>query len=130
MLIIKSGIVAVGISCALLVGACTSKPILNVKDAQISTGKSLQMSEVRKAIGIAGASLGWQIADVKPGLAQGTLNLRDHTAVVEIPYTATSYGIVYKSSVNLGEKDGEIHRNYNGWIQFLDNSIKAELARL
>ena len=114
----------------MLLGACTSKPILNVKDAQVSAGKTLQASEVRKAIGVAGATLGWQVIDLKPGLAQGTLNLRNHTAVVEIPYTATSYSILYKSSVNLGEGGGDIHRNYNGWIQFLDNSIKAELARL
>ncbi len=32
--------------------------------------------------------------------------------------------------MNLGEGGGEIHRNYNGWIQFLDNGIKAELTRL
>jgi len=128
--ILKSGVAVVGISLALLLGACTSKAIVNVRDAQVSAGKTLQPADVRKAIGAAGATLGWQIVDLKPGLAQGTLNLRNHTAVVEIPYTATSYSILYKSSVNLGEGGGEIHRNYNGWIQFLDNGIKAELTRL
>ena len=49
----------------------------------------------------------------------GTLILRTHTAEIEIPYSAGGYSIAYKSSVNLQE-GGNIHRNYNGWIQNLN----------
>jgi hypothetical protein len=48
---------------------------------------------------------------------------------VEIPYSASKYSIVYKSSENLDEADGKIHRNYNGWVQNLDRAIRTEIAR-
>jgi len=128
MSIVKSAIIVVGIAFVVALGACASKPILNVNDAPISTGKNLQASQVRQAIVTAGAALGWKVVDVKPGLLEGTLHLRDHTAVVEIPYTTSKYSIIFKSGVNLNEKDGLIHKNYNGWVQNLEKGINAALA--
>ena len=130
MSIIKSIIVVLGISTVISLGACTTKPILNVNDAPVLTTKSLDAVQVRGAIVAAGVALGWQVVDVNPGVLRGTLKLRDHTAIVEIPYTTGKYSIIFKSGDNLGEKDGQIHKNYNGWIQNLDNRIKAELTRL
>jgi len=54
--------------------------------------------------------------------------LRKHVAVVEIPYSSKSYTIRYRSSENLDEKDGVIHKNYNGWIQNLTRGINAQLS--
>ena len=130
MAIIKTAIIVFGISLVVALGACSTKPILNVKDAPIPAGRSLQTSQVRQAIMNAGIALGWQIADSTPGVLHGTLRLRDHTAIVEIPYTSSNYSIAFKSGINLGEKDGQIHKNYNGWVQNLDNRIQAELTRL
>ena len=76
----------------------------------------------------AGAALGWQMKEERPGMLVGTLNLRKHVAVVSIPYTANSYSVQYRSSVNLDEKDGQIHKNYNGWIQNLTRGINAQLS--
>ena len=130
MSIIESIIVVLGISTVISLGACTTKPILNVNDAPVLTTKSLDAVQVRRAIVSAGVALGWQVVDVNPGVLRGTLKLRDHTAIVEIPYTTGKYSIIFKSGDNLGEKDGQIHKNYNGWVQNLDNRIKAELTRL
>ena len=130
MSIIESIIVVLGISTVISLGACTTKPILNVNDAPVLTTKSLDAVQVRGAIVAAGVALGWQVVDVNPGVLRGTLKLRDHTAIVEIPYTTGKYSIIFKSGDNLGEKDGQIHKNYNGWVQNLDNRIKAELTRL
>jgi hypothetical protein len=47
--------------------------------------------------------------------------------VVEIPYSAKSYSINYKSSENLDAADGQIHNNYNGWIKNLAKGIDAQL---
>ena len=105
------------------------QPIQNVNDAAIVSVKPLQVAQVKTAIMFAGTSLGWKMAEVSPGLIQGTLNLRKHTAVVDIPYSATKYSIVYKSSINLDEKDGHIHKNYNSWVQNLSNKIGGELLR-
>jgi hypothetical protein len=115
-----------------LAGCARTSAIYNVNDAQITTptGKAVTESQVRSAIVTAGTSLGWQIADTGKGKLQGTLNLRTHTAVVDIPYSAKAYSIVYKSSVNLNEANGSIHSNYNGWVQNLDRAIRTEISRM
>ena len=111
--------------------ACnTLAPIQNVENVSVSSSsnKALTPTEVRGAIVRAGAGLGWIMKDAGPGVINGTLLLRTHTAEVQIPYSSTSYGIVYKSSVNLQESGGKIHRNYNGWVQNLNRGINAQLA--
>jgi hypothetical protein len=117
---------------AFLLAACPTVPIYNVNDAPISTpsGKHLSASQVRSAIITAGTSLGWQVKDEGPGRLEGTLHLRNHTAVVDIPYSATKYSIVFKRSENLEEADGKIHKNYNGWVQNLDRQIRTEISRM
>jgi type II secretory pathway component PulK len=111
---------------------CTSTPIHNVNNAAVThaAGKALSADQVRQAIVRAGAALGWQIKDDGPGKLTGMLQLRKHTAVVDVPYSSNSYSINYKSSVNLDEKDGKIHKNYNGWIQNLTQGINAQLSAL
>lgn len=64
-------------------------------------------------------------ADARPGALNGRLFVRTHTADVEIPYTPAAYCITYKSSIHLNESGGQIHRNYNGWIQNLTRNINA-----
>lgn len=115
---------------AATLAACTIAPIMNVDKAAATSasGKALTSDQVRAAIVRAGASLGWQMKDEAPGMLLGTLQLRTHTAVVEIPYSPSSYSIQYKSSVNLQEQGGQIHKNYNGWIQNLTRAINAQLS--
>lgn len=125
----KMNTVAIGIALIITLGACTSKPIYSVTDAPITTAKPLQAGQVRTAIINSGVSLGWAMKEVKPGLLQGTLNLRGNTAVVDISYTTAKYSIQYNSSIGLNEGGGQIHKNYNGWIQNLDNKIRSELSR-
>lgn len=109
---------------------CTTVPIQNVKDAVVvaPAGKTLTEDQVKVAIIRAGAGLGWQIAEEAPGKLVGTLVLRTHTAVVDIAYTATSYSITYRSSVNLDASGGQIHKNYNGWISNLVKAINTQTA--
>jgi len=112
-------------------GACMRcGPIQNITDAPVpsASGKALSRDEVRKAIMRAGATLGWRMNAGAPGKITGTLNVRKHTAVVEIPYSSRSYSINYKSSVNLNEEEGQIHNNYNGWVKNLAKGIDANLA--
>jgi type IV pilus biogenesis protein CpaD/CtpE len=109
---------------------CNTVPIMNVADAPAAsaTGRPLSAEQVRGAIVRAGAALGWQMKDEGPNMMVGTIHLRTHTAVVEIPYSARAYSVRYRSSVNLDEKDGSIHKNYNGWIQNLTRGINAQLS--
>lgn len=115
----------------LAVAGCAA-PILNVKDAVVtsSSGKAMSNEEVRAAILRAGATLGWQMKDEGPNMLVGTLVLRTHTAVVEIPYSPSNYSVIYRSSTNLGESGGKIHKNYNGWIQNLTRGINAQLTAI
>jgi len=111
---------------------CGSVPIMNVNDAAVAStsGKALSDEQVRGAIIRAGTSLGWQMKEEGPNLLRGTLVLRTHTAVVDIPFSTTSFSIKYRSSVNLDERNGSIHKNYNGWVQNLTAGINAQLATL
>lgn len=118
---------------ALALGGCArTAPILELRDVPATTasGKVPTASQIRNAIITAGTSLGWRIADAGPGRLEGTLSLRTHTAVVDIPYSFAGYSIRYKRSENLNEGGGQIHSNYNGWVQNLDRTIRTEISRL
>ena len=119
-----------GVVVAIALAACTSAPIMNVDNAAVTTasGKQLSNEQVRSAIIRAGSSLGWLIKDEGPNKLVGTLQLRDHAAVVEMPYSAGAYSINYRASVNLNEGAGKIHKNYNGWIQNLTRGINSQLS--
>ena len=121
---------------------CGPVHILNVKDAPVKTlsGKELTLEQATKAIVLAGMGLKWEMDVAAPGHIIGTLNLRGHQAVVDITYSTKIYSITYKSSQNLlwsgttkqiKPQDKElsnpyIHRNYNGWIENLDNAIRTQ----
>jgi len=117
---------------ALALAACQPIAIYNVADAPVTTtsGKAPSAAQVRAAIITAGTSLGWSIKEAGPGKLEGTLHLRDHVAVVDIPYSTARYSITYRSSENLMAGDGKIHKNYNSWVQNLDRAIRTELSRL
>jgi len=102
---------------------------MNVTEAQVVTSKSNpSLDEIRQAIIRAGTQLGWQMKAERPGHIVGSLSLRTHVAVVDIDYDRKSYSIKYKDSTNLEYNGSTIHRNYNGWIQRLDQGIKSQLS--
>ncbi len=116
---------------AILLGACRVATVYEVKDAAVVANKANPTKDdVRKAIVRAGAGLGWQIKDNGPDAMVGTLVLRDHVAVVDIPFSAKQYSITYKSSTNLNYDGTSIHSNYNGWVQNLSKAISAQLSTL
>ncbi|MBP8283350.1 MAG: hypothetical protein KAX46_05485 [Chromatiaceae bacterium] len=114
-------------SISMLTPGCRSAPVRDMGPTSIP---STSPERVNKTIHIAGASLGWVMKEQSPGLIVATLTLRDHLAVVEIPYSATSFSIRYKDSQNLryNADDRSIHSNYNGWVQNLNNAILAGLS--
>lgn len=76
----------------------------------------------------AGAALGWRVESLGPGLMRGTLDLRSHQAVVDIPYDTQRFAIRYVNSTNLLYDGTMIHRNYNGWVRNLQNAIVTQSA--
>ncbi len=125
----RSAFIAAGIAVALL-GGCRSAAVYNVDAAPVTANKAVTMADMQKAIIRAGAGLGWQMNVVQPGLIVGTLRLRSHMAAVDIKYDTKAYSISYKDSSNLDYDGTNIHKNYNGWIQNLDNAIRVQVANL
>ncbi|WP_435103366.1 hypothetical protein [Arhodomonas sp. AD133] len=112
-------------------GGCRTAPVHNVTEAPVNTGsQAASMAEVREAIIQAGTKLGWQMNADSPGHIIATLNIRSHMAQVDVNYDTTDYSIEYRDSRNLKYDGNEIHKNYNGWIQNLDNNIRQELLLL
>ena len=113
----------------LSISACnTLQPIFNIEDHQITSenGKSLAVNDINKSIMRAGVRLGWRMKDIGNNKILGTLNLRDHTAKIEITYSITSYNIKYIDSSNLNYDGSNIHRNYNNWVHNLKRNIDKE----
>ncbi|AKJ95955.1 MULTISPECIES: hypothetical protein [Thioalkalivibrio] len=115
-----------------LAGCRGTVPVHNVSDTTVTdvAGERPSAEQMERAIRTAGTALGWRMEEVEPGLLEGRLALRDHVAEVEIPYAAGEYSIRYKDSTNLNYADGNIHPNYNNWIQNLDNQIRAQISAL
>jgi hypothetical protein len=114
-----------------LAAGCTSRPVMNVaaEPVVVAPGRTATDEAVRDAILRAGAGLGWTMRPTAPGVVNGAINLRGHSAVIDVEYTPKSYNIVYRSSTNLDANNGQIHKNYNGWIENLNNAIRRELLR-
>jgi hypothetical protein len=111
-------------------GGCRTAPIRDMTNQPVPPG--LSSEQVSKVIQSAGNSLGWAMSETRPGLIEGNLFVRDHTAKIEIPFSSRSYSIRYVSSSNLkyNASNRSIHSNYNGWIQNLDNQIRSRLASM
>jgi hypothetical protein len=118
-----------GLSLAIATGCRTSTPIYNVQDATIVTNsdKPASATDVKKAILRAGTSLGWNMKEEKPGHIIGTLHLRTHMAQIDIKYNPSSYSITYRDSQNLNYDGTNIHGNYNGWVQRLQQNIQSQM---
>jgi len=127
-MLVRALIVAAAIA---LAAGCTSRPVMNVaaEPVVVAPGKTATSDDVRDAIMRAGAGLGWTMRPAAPGTINGTLSLRGHSAVIDVEYNPKSYNIAYRSSTNLDASNGQIHKNYNGWIENLNNAIRRELLR-
>ncbi len=126
---VKHAVLAVAF--AMLAG-CGSVPMRNVNDAPVVTGsgKPVTADQVRIAIVGAGKGLGWTMTPADPGLVVGRITLRGHTAVIDVRYTPKSFSIQYKDSSGLNYRDGQIHKNYNGWVDNLERDIRGNLLAL
>ena len=115
----------------LAVGYRGNVPVYNVTDAPVAASKpNPSLDEVGKAIQRAGAALDWQMKETKPGHMVGTRNVRKFVAVVDVNYSVKSYSIRYKDSTEFSYDGGNVHPNYNGWIQNLEKGIREQLKLL
>lgn len=121
-------IIISALALVLVAGCSTSQPVMNMTNSQVPS--SLSESDVSHAIINAGVSKKWVMREERPGLITGHIQVRQHQANISIPYNTANYSINYVSSVNLDDKGkGTIHRNYNRWINGLNQAIQLELNR-
>lgn len=113
---------------ALLLGGCTSKPVYNAKES-FSSDMGFSNEQMNRAIITALNDRQWVVQSAKPGMIKAAITVRNrHHAEVDIPYTATSFEIDYRSSTGLDYANGKIHGNYNRWVNRLRSNILKELA--
>lgn len=122
----KKQLICLGIVCVLALAGCArTAPVVNVNK---SIAVQVSNDQVKKAILQDGLERGWALTAVSPGVIEGRLTQRDHVADIRINYTQTNYTINYVSSKNLMAGSGNIHHNYNRWINNLDREIQIKLA--
>ncbi|CDL86528.1 hypothetical protein [Xenorhabdus cabanillasii] len=120
--------ILISLACvAMLAGCARTAPILTPQTT-IVTKSSL--STVKKAILEAGKKRKWAMTEVSPGVIDGYLKSRAHDVQIRINYTEKNYSINYVNSRKMMERKGNIHRNYNRWVNNLDKDIQLNLALL
>ena len=152
MKFLKAAFVICTIVLSLNANARTPVPVINYENIAITTttGKPLQVEQVKQAISSAAASKGWTVAYSTDGSLLATLVVRNkHTVVVKVDYDVSKYSINYNDSKNMkygiidvqptivsSNKDqshngqAEIHPFYNKWVQDLKDAIRGELLKL
>lgn len=121
------------LGCSLIVapvGAAPNEPIVNYERRSVA-GRAVTSADVRKAIGTAAQSLGWNVVDAGEGRLIATRAGRGRQrADVDIQYSAESYSLLYRRSVALGYLSAEqrIDPLYNSWMRNLVTHIDGELA--
>ena len=110
----------------LLMGA-RQAPLLDPDPIAVPAGMDLK--NVEREIKRALIGRGWTITAEAPGQIDSTLNVRAHTARVQLKYDSRQVALTYVSSENLAyeEKRGQrlIHKNYASWV----NNVLTDLSR-
>ncbi|MGF1695603.1 hypothetical protein L4D20_01145 [Vibrio kyushuensis] len=112
----------------LLVGCGRVQPIMNIEDTPVAYEMNNQ--QVKTVILEAAMKRGWVIKEVANSKITATVDVRSHSATIEIPYTNKYYSILYVDSNNLKADDQNIHRSYNKWVSTLNRDIQQKLALL
>ena len=110
----------------LLMGA-RQAPLLDPDPIAVPAGMDLK--NVEREIKRALIGRGWTITAEAPGQIDSTLNVRAHSARVQLKYDSQQVALTYVSSENLAyeEKRGQrlIHKNYASWV----NNVLTDLSR-
>jgi hypothetical protein len=138
--------VVVGFFMAVSVGAASARtpvPIVNFDNVTFATvsGKKPDLTQIQQAVIRAAMQHQWTTTPTGDNKLIATLDVRGkHSVAVDISWTADTYTIRYRSSVNMsfaedskgaGPQAGPvIHPFYNKWVGNLRDGINRELAQL
>lgn len=114
----------------LLTGCSTAAPILTTTQT-LDTRKQVNTRDMQSAIHQSLVRYGWKMDSDDGRTIMAHYNKQDrHIARIRIDYSAQQFSIRHESSEGLGynSRRHTIHRNYNRWIQNLDNDIQSRLS--
>jgi len=136
----------------LVLAGCQARmiPMHNLYNQHVNG--ELGQAAIGEAIKSGAVSAGWRIDAASESNMFATYNIRAHTVVVNIGYSADRYSILYRGSSHMKVKCGtrpdsgmkpkvtssasacpgdtvptQIHENYKDWIEQLNRSISAAL---
>lgn len=113
-------------SIVLLVG-CTNKQIYSAEE-HFSSQMAITERQMQRAIVTALNDRQWTVQSIEPGKIQAAITVRGrHHAEVDIPFSPTSFQVLYRSSWGLDYSDGQINGNYNRWVNLLRDNVLKEL---
>ena len=117
---------------AITITGCRTRSIMNLEGQSVPSlndGSPLPLETVRNGIRTACAKRGWITRVYGDNLIEVEVKAPNYQATIEIPFTCSSYGIIYKDSQGLRYNNSDkIHRAYNTWILMLSESIRQELV--
>lgn len=123
----KPAILIVGL--ALMLGACTVRPVYNTEPRPIPvSAQTLPLETIERVIIEAGSQRGWRFTRAAPGHLLATYARNEWSATANVFFDQRTYRITYKESTNLGADGVNIHQNYNRWVNNLDADIEARLS--
>jgi len=109
----------------------STNPVLNYQNSPVKTHSGIKnMTDIRRAIIVAGTSTGWKMEEVQQGMISATQFKGGHMAKVDITYTSQTFNINYKDSSNLQYNGTNISETYNKWVKILYKHIAKNLSKL
>ncbi len=108
--------------------ACVVSSKIQTPNYPVAT--HIETNQVEKAIMSACMEIGWRAKKLDANTVRATIVVRGkHTVVVDIPFSNSSYKINYVSSTEMdADGKGNIHPNYNKWVNNLARHINKNLA--
>jgi hypothetical protein len=105
---------------------CRTEAVYHSQGVPVPAG--LTSTQVKDAIlGTIEARNGWFLDSVGSDKVTALLAVRLHKATVDIFYDTKTVRPVLVSSENLKQEDGQIHKNFNTWVQLLERDILIQL---
>lgn len=108
--------------------ASRTEPVYNVVNHPVPLpAQKLPLDQIGHIVVDSAIQYHWRIVPVGPNQLRATYDRGRHEAVIDITYSQTAYSINLVSTVDLKQRDGEIHSRYNGWIHNLERTIEDRL---
>ncbi len=129
---------------AVATAAKPSVTIENVSNSPHGAAPDASLEDLQGWIEASAAWQRWSVLQSEPGRAILRVDVRRHTAIVDVTYDENDFSIAYRDSINLNysEKGNKrwvnkrrietpgprIHPNYNRWVADLANTIRLYVS--